>query len=443
MLSKTFGVQIDLHYNRKTYNFSAVQLLFRKDVKSMSWGSMGTDREERINYDRMRNYRLERMKKQMKKDGIGALLSFDAWTVRYLSGAYVTIPTRWIESQAVVLPKDGDPYVFGGGSGVPYRMRNEMPWLKRKVYGMFGMLKILETKEDFKPVVEAVSKILEENGVKDEPLGIEGCSSQLILSEAFKDAGITIVDARHTVQEARKIKNKDEIECVRMASAMAEAAFEDMRQAIKPGIKECALVGIGMKKLYELGADECQEFVCISGPLTNPWRIDYTDRIIRPGDLIIIDVNGASFNGYKTCYYRTFSCGRPTAEQKEIYDICRDMLNNGLSAVKPGNTTLDICEKWPTDPSFWGYESWQDAVGLALGHGLGLSLHEKPFISYPVAKRNPEKLEPGMVIAVETWYGKWGGRDAVRLEDVVAVTETGYDLLTVWPKDELTVCWTG
>ena len=78
----------------------------------MPYGKTGTDRLEGINYERMRAYRLARTKEQMDQAGIGTLISWEPWDIRYISGAYVTIPTRWIESSFVVLPRNGDPHVF-------------------------------------------------------------------------------------------------------------------------------------------------------------------------------------------------------------------------------------------------------------------------------------------------------------------------------------------
>ena len=408
----------------------------------MTYGKFATDREERINYERMRNYRLARTREQMEKYGIGCLISWDAWDVRYISSAYVTIPTRWIEGQAVILPRNGDPYVYAATSFSPYRMREEMPWLKGKVGAMLGvMTKMAEKTSDLSTVVNTVASIMAEHGISNETLGLDGSTSELLLAEAFKEKGIKVVDAKNAMFQARKIKNQDEIECVRMACSMAEAAFGDIVDAIRPGLKECELVGIGMKRLYSEGADETQEFVCASGPRTNPLCIDYTDREIRPGELVIVDINGNSWHGYKSCYYRTFSCGKATPEQKEIYEENRAMIHAGMSAIKAGNTTLDICEKWPTDPRYWGYEKWEDVIGYAVGHGLGISLHEYPFITYPSSKAKPVTLEEGMVLAVETWTGKKGGKDGVRLEEMVAVTKDGYDLLTKFPINEITECW--
>jgi Xaa-Pro aminopeptidase len=117
------------------------------------------------------------------------------------------------------------------------------------------------------------------------------------------------------------------------------------------------------------------------------------------------------------------------------------MLYAAMSAIKAGNTTWDICEKWPSSPSYWGYDTWEDVAALAVGHGIGISLHELPFFSYPRAKANPMKLEEGMVLALETWAGKRGGKDGVRLEEDVLVTKDGYELLTKFPIDKLIECW--
>lgn len=407
----------------------------------MSFGKFGTDREERINYGRMREYRLARTREHMEKAGLGALITWEAWNIRYITGAYVTIPTRWTEGQCVILPRNGDPHVFVNTSFSPYRLRDEMPWLKGKIWPHPGSVKLAKSAKDISKMVDTMVNILAEHGLTNEPLGVDGSQSELLLQEAFGAKGIQIVDAKQVMFEARKIKNQDEIECVRMACVNAEAALTDIVDAIKPGVTECHLVGVGMKALYSLGADETQEFVCSSGPRTNPLCIDYTDRQVRPGELVVVDINGNSWQGYKSCYYRTFCCGKATQEQKDIYEECRAMMYAGMSAIKAGNTTWDVCKNWPDSPNYWGYDKWEDVGGYALGHGLGISLHETPFFRYPIAKVEPVKLEEGMVLAVETWTGKKGGKDGVRLEENLAVTKAGYDLLTLFPVNELTECW--
>jgi Xaa-Pro dipeptidase len=254
--------------------------------------------------------------------------------------------------------------------------------------------------------------------------------------------GITnYIDGTSTMFRARAIKNQDEIACMRMATNMADAAFADIADAIRPGLRECDIVAIGMKKFYEMGADETQEFVVASGPRTNPLYIDYTDRSIGAGDLIAVDVNGNSFNGYKSCYYRTFSCGKASQEKKDGFKIAKDMMYDGMAQVKAGNHLSDITGAWPKTPEMWGFDDWQNCRGFVLGHGLGLSLHEAPEMFWPWYIAEDVQLEEGMVMAIETYYGPKGGDWGVRLEENIVVTKDGYELLTKFPIDGIIECW--
>jgi Xaa-Pro aminopeptidase len=406
------------------------------------FGKYATDRAEGINFERMRNYRLKRAVDQMNKDGLGCLVTWDAYTIRYLTSVYATVPVRWNEGNSVILMKDGSYYVDAMYAFDRSEMEVEMPWLKGKMLPRLGAGKRASfTKEDVQPLVKKVGELMAQHGVTKEPLGLDGSTSELLYHEAFKDVGIEAVDAKLTMFEARKIKNQDEIECHRIAAANADAAFADIVDAIRPGIRECDLVGIGMKRLYQEGADETMEFVCASGQRTNSLHIDYTDKQILAGDLVIIDINGNSYQGYKSCYYRTFCCGKATAEQKALHKENVDLLYGAMNAVKAGNTTWDVASKWPDSPKYWGFDKWEEVYALAVGHGIGIPLHEIPFLSYAGSKAEPIVLEEGMVLALETWAGRKGGKFGDRLEEDLVVTKDGYDLLTKFPVDELIECW--
>ena len=398
---------------------------------------IATDRLQGINYPRMRDYRLKRTKEMMKKYGIGTLVTWDAWDMRYIAAMYATIPCRWFESYFVVLPINGDPYVYGLTSFSPYALREEMPWLKDKIFASPGSTKMASTVDGIENVIATIEGIVRDHGLAGQPIGLDGTSSELLIQEAFARKGLSVMDAKRCMFEARMIKNEDEIACCRQACTIAEAAFDAMKRAIRPGVKECELVGIGMERLFALGCDETQEFVCASGPRTNPLHIDYTDRMVRPGDLICIDVNGASFQGYKSCYYRTFCCGEATQEQKDTYEECRAMMYEGMKYLKPGNLANDIFKGFPDSPKYWDYETWPEVTFYAFSHGLGLSLHEMPFTAKHMRKEDEIVLQPGMVIAIENWTGKRGGDHGVRLEENIVITEDGYELLTKYPVGKL------
>ncbi len=126
------------------------------------------------------------------------------------------------------------------------------------------------------------------------------------------------------------------------------------------------------------------------------------DRLIRPGDQAYFDIIHA-FNGYRTCYYRTFAVGRATNAHRDAYKKARELIDSAIAMVKPGVTTDQIAALWPTAQEF-GFSSEMEAFGLQFGHGLGLGLHERPVISRLNSLENPVEIEPGMVFALETYW---------------------------------------
>jgi Xaa-Pro dipeptidase len=410
----------------------------------MALGKYAVDYETRVNYDRLRKERLQKAKDQLDKDGLGAILTWDEANIRYMTSYYVTTPLRVLEAQAVFCARNGEPHLFGGGTASETERR--MPWLKGRVQPSLGLARLSAANPEDPVImswVDGIAKLMAEYGVEKEPLGLDGTTLQYLFAEAFKKKGIQVVHGKPTMDFARMIKTKDEIELMRITCANSEKAFAAIVDAIRPGIRECDLVGIGIKALYEEGDDHTEDLVCCSGYNTNPYGWSFTDKPIRPGDLIYIDVDGASYQGYKSCVYRTFCCGKATQRQKDLYEECRAMLYDGMSVIKDGATDQQVFDKWPQSPDYWGYKTWREVGAYALGHGIGLTLHDRPFFNQMQKELGmPEqKFETGMVLAVETYTGKKGGKDGVRLEENILVTDDGYELLSLWPIQELMECW--
>ena len=410
----------------------------------MALGKYAVDYEMRVDYDRLRKGRLQRAKDQINKNGLGALITWDEANIRYLTSYYVTTPMRASELQFVFIPKNGEPHLFGGGT--PKETERRMPWMKGRIKPGLGIPR-LTAKDTDDPsiirIVDTIGKMMAEYGVENEPLAIDGSTLGLLYADAFNKKGIQTVHGKPTMDEARSIKTQDEIELMRITCANSENAFTAVVDAIKPGVRECDLVAIGIKALYEEGDDHTEDLVCCSGYNTNPYGWSFSDKPIRPGDLIYIDVDGASYQGYKSCVYRTFCCGKATQEQKDLYEEARAMLYDGMSAVKDGATDYDVVEQWPDSPGYWGYDEWDEVMPYAVGHGIGLTLHDRPLITMikKVAGYPPTTLQEGMCLALETYAGHNGGKDGVRLEENILVTKDGYELLTRWPIAELMECW--
>lgn len=408
----------------------------------MPKGKYHVDYEQRLDMDRLRNYRVSRTKQAMEDFGIGGFLTFNADSIRYITSAYITTPMRPIEVQGAFITRTGVPYFFGGGT--PAEERLKMPWLNGNVFPSRGTPMVALSSHDgvVESWVDAALNIMAEHGLSGEDVGIESSAMQYFV-EAFERKGVKCRFARSMIMQARAVKNVDEIEIIKTTCANAEKAFARIKDYIRPGVRECDIVGVGIQALYEEGCDHTEDLVCMSGSHTYPYNWTFTDRMVRPGDLIYIDVDGASYLGYKSCYYRTFSCGRTTAEQDEVFKECMEMMDKGLAMVKPGNTIYDMLDQFP-EPSYWGRETWAEVDALAMAHGLGLGLHELPHATrtvQKVSKLPATKFEVGHVMAIETYAGSASGKFGVRQEDMFVVTEDGYELLTKWPRDHITECW--
>ena len=412
----------------------------------MPYGSIASDRLRNIDYDRMRKYRLSRMQQMMERDGIDAVVSWEPWDIRYIASCYVPMSLRWKAQSFCVLPKGGDPHLFTITTYNADMLKEEMPWLNGCVYaapeGGKAIYNIYQTDEFMK----SVCGILANYGITSGHIGLDACPDYFLYKEAFDRKGFTVSDCAQTMFDARMIKNEDEIACVRYACYAADAAFAAIQKNIHPGIRECDIQGYGMEALYNLCGDETMDFVVASGPRTNPLHIDFTDRIIRPGDFVVVDINGNSFQGYKSCYYRTFICGEADQEQKEVYEVARKMMYDGIAQIKAGNTTDDVLAVWPHDPQFWGYDDVKWLGGYGLAHGIGLSLHELPQfgVGGPHGMKPPTvTFEKGMCIAIETYYGdKDHDRNAygARLEECFTVTEDGVEIFTKYPVGQIIEC---
>jgi Xaa-Pro aminopeptidase len=195
-----------------------------------------------------------------------------------------------------------------------------------------------------------------------------------------------------------------------------------------------------MKYLYSFpGMEDVEDVIVSSGPNTWPnWR-NFSDRIIQPGDIVFMDLAALTWNGYKSCYYRTYCVGKePSQEQKDVYATALKWLYDSIDAVKAGTTTREIASKWPSAKEAYGYEEEDQAAANLWGHGLGLAQYDPPVISRIWSLDHPIEIKPGMVFALETQHGKmfrWG----VRIEEMLIVHEDRVEIISNFPVRQITV----
>ncbi len=400
-------------------------------------GMMQVDYEQRIDFDRMRSYRVSRIKQYMEKFEIECLLLFESGNKRYSTSTAVASPEVDNMGRYAIVPHNGQPHIFGFGSEVAAE-KLYCPWIKDHTFPAHGTMQGALPMEwkCYENFLADLDMVLENHGLDKSKvkIGIDVVEAQIVL--ALIQNGYTIADGQGVMQHARAIKNEDEIMCLKHGAAIVDAAFHKIAQTIQPGMKENDLQAAAAHEMHRLGAQWVINVQVTSGNRTHPHPHLSSDRLIQPGDMIFMDIV-MLLNGYHTCVYRCFCCGKPTQKQKDIHQICLEYQLGGLEAIKPGVTTTDVVQAWP-DAKKMGAKSEAEVFGLQYGHGIGVGLWEFPIISRLYSFDHPVEIEPGMVFAAETYAGE--GYDGVRLEDEVVVTETGTEIITKFPTAELIGC---
>ncbi len=386
-----------------------------------TYGTMAVDWEQRADFDRLRTERLARAKEHLKRSELGALLCFDMANIRYITATHIG---TWAMDKLIrfcLLPQDDEPIMWDFGSAARHHKLYN-PWLgeERSRAGISTLRGAVEGRAE--SVAEKIRVELEERGLLGEPVGVDVI--ELPVLKALQDAGIQVVDGQALMQDVRKIKTEDEITLLNTACAMVDAAYDELYRAMKPGFRENDCVALVNKVLYELGSEHVEGVNAISGERCSPHPHVFTDRMLRPGDPAYFDILHA-FNGYRDAYKR-----------------CRDDLDHGISLIRPGATTAEVVEVWPKAEEF-GFPDEEAAFALQYGHGVGLSIWEKPIFSRLVSFDYPVEIQEGMVFALETFWPAADGWSAARIEEQLVVTKDGCEVITRFPAEELLVAGGG
>ncbi len=414
-----------------------------------TFGPNAVDWEQRVDLGRLRVERLERLRATLEQSELGALLSFDFANIRYMTATHIG---TWAMDKLIrfaVLPRGGEPVVWDFGSAARHHQLYN-PWLDHTpgpptaagAAASGARAGISTLRGAFHPdagiaagLAAEVAGVLREHGLADAPVGVDVAEMPVLAALAAE--GLTVVDGQQVFLEARRVKTTDEISLLAQACSMVDAAYTRLYEFLAPGVRENECVGLVSQVLYDLGSEYVEGVNAISGERCSPHPHVYSDRLIRPGDPAFFDILHSHL-GYRTCYYRTFAVGSASAAQRDAYTRCRDYMDAAIALVRPGATTADIVSLWPRAEEF-GFPSEMAAFALQYGHGVGLSIWEKPIFSRLVSLDHPETLEEGMVFALETYWPAADGWSAARIEEEVVVTADGCEVLTKFPAEELLV----
>lgn len=396
-------------------------------------GQFMVDYEQRVDLNALRSKRVDKTQQFMEDAGVDALFMTKVENVRYLTSLRASFLAHREGVRAMTLITQNEkPHLFTNGGEIP-RITRDMPWIDH----FHSMPKLEEQQLMDKMVREILKPALEDLGIKSGKLGVDLMGFHLMSSLQRILPEMELVDGDTLMHKVRRIKLDEEIYMIREASAIADAVCEEAMERVKPGVRECDVAADAMKVLHHYGAEMAHlvsPFVASGEHMSPPARFA-TDKIMRNGDIVFIDI-GAQWNGYFGDVARTMICGKPSDFQKKVYTAVAEALGKGLERMRPGYTNQEVAEEiWGTAKKYGLEDNW---FSLSIGHALGTSPNEPPYIGEPDPDSEVVPLEPGMVFAVEPliWVPDVVGGAGVRIEETVLITEEGNNILTRCSMDD-------
>jgi Xaa-Pro dipeptidase len=230
------------------------------------------------------------------------------------------------------------------------------------------------------------------------------------------------VPATHIVEKERLVKSPAEVEAMRVAAAITERAAQAGFKALREGVSELEILSVCVRTMLEQGADEPAFTAQVSfGKNTEVCMAPASRNTLRAGDWVMFDM-GCLFEHYLGDLSRTRVFGKPSAEQRAIYDLVLRAQDAAIDSIRPGVTAHDVDDVARAIIAKAGYG---EHFNHWLGRGEGLDLHERPFIE----QGDGMQLRPGMVFSVEPGV-YLSGVGGARVEETVLVTETGHEVIS-------------
>lgn len=395
-----------------------------------------TDWVERVDFARMRHERLARAREAMRANEIDLVLAFKYENVRYLSGLRpLWFPIAVFRSAALATPDPSAPVICFVTIGDWQHRRATMHWLDPANVRPLINYKLEEgatAKDGLRDVADAVREL----GAADGRIAVDQLTLPVL--DALRDLlpNATFIDANDPLQTTRMVKTRDEVTLFRFACEAVDEGLAVGIAAVKPGRRECEILGEVMKTFYGLGMEIPQcSLIVASGENLNPLQRFAGDRKVREGDLVFMDVGGC-FNGVFAEGTRVVACGKPSPEQRRTYQAVFAAQQALFAAVKPGISSDAICRV--------ATESYQSS-GMAefshdapIGHGIGLGGIEPPILGSSGMMGDSVFLQENMTLSIEPTISRSDvpGGATVRLEDEIVVTADGCEVLTRAPYDE-------
>jgi Xaa-Pro aminopeptidase len=381
----------------------------------------------------MRKYRLERIRAELKRRDYAGALLYDPVNIRYATDS--TNMQLWVAHNATrhcFVATEGPVVLFdyfscehlSDHSGVVDEVRPAVSWIY--LYGGDLSAKRVER------WAAGIADLVSEHGGGNRRVAVDHLDADGLA--ALARLGISVGNGEAVMENARLTKSPDEILAMRRAIVACEAAMAEMEAKLTPGISENELWAELHRSNIARGGEWIETRLLSSGPRTNPWFQECSARVVEAGDLVAFDTDLIGPYGFCADLSRTWLCGdgRPTDEQRDLFRIAADQIASNIELLRPGISFRHLVERAKNPPP----DCFPARYGV-LYHGVGLA-DEYPTLPHAAdwTDDTPDGvLTSGMVLCAESYIGRLGGREGVKLEEQILITETGCEKLSNYPLD--------
>ena len=388
-------------------------------------------REDEIDFDKLRSYRLDRVRNELKKNNIEACILFDPVNVRYaLDTVNMSVYNMHNLTRYCFIPVDGPTILYeyfnceilSKGLDLIDEIRPAITW----DYFSNGDQSELQLKKWVNEVND-----LSNTYFKSKKIAIDVINGPAV--NELNKKGIKVLEAKKILEQARVIKSSEEIKCMRAALDVADIGIIKMRDYLKSGITEDELWSILHKTNIENGGEWIECRILSSGSRTNPWMQESSNKIIQDGEIVSFDTDMVGPYGYCADISRAFVCGNKfNGNQKKLYQTAVEQIDYNSRLIKAGVTFKEFTEKaWILPSKYYG-----NRYSVML-HGIGLC-DEWPAIRYPTdGGERGGTFQKNMTITLESYIGEVGGNEGVKLEQQYLVGENGLELMSHHPLEKI------
>jgi len=389
-----------------------------------------------IDLNALRSYRYGRVQQQLIENDAAAALLANPVNIRYaIDSRNMAVWTLHNQARYCVVPAEGPAVLFEYANNNCLSIaRKKLPAVAEvrlaRIHAFFDVAEhaAVVSRLWAQEIADLVQTMM---GAGRHRLAVDRCD--LLGYQALERVGFELVEGQRLMELARSVKSREEILCAQRALAVADLGMQRMRELLEPGVTENQL----WSELHRVNIAHDGEWIetrlLTAGPRTNPWFQEASDRPIQAGELVSFDTDLVGPYGYCADVSRTFHCGpdRPTPEQKMLYAFAVEQVTHNSELLRPGCSFREYREKaWQIPPRFH-----EQNYGTIL-HGVGL-VDEWPAIGWDAADPYAQDgmLVPGMTVCVESYIGEVGGAQGVKLEQQLLITETGNELMSLFPLE--------